>query len=438
MSTTKTTTNSSHKRRVRAGVVAVAALGRASAFAPPAFHVVSPTRTVGDDRAVGISYVERSASAHRPRMAADENADDEVAALRAAAAKYREESARLAKELGKDVPAEAEKKASSAATAEPRDVAQVFAATSAIDFAGGDASSQTTALNDLVAAGELSLWRSAASSPTSTTSGTLRTFPVTQATLESRSNGAVTAASLGIASDGGGGDGEVTLDDLKDATIVVAGVSFAAAIASLALLPENVGAGLSYLFALIPVLYLGVGSTAPGLIAGAINAVRGVGADADDTAAALDRVCRHEAGHFLCGYLCGLPVRSYEVTDGVPRVEFHPCADGVSGVATAPPRELERDEIAALAVVALSGSVAEAVGLGQARGGRNDLVELDGLFRRSKEFLGAAAQQNMTRWGALVAYQLIRANNDRYERLVTAFKEQKSVAECIAVLEATS
>ena len=133
----------------------------------------------------------------------------------------------------------------------------------------------------------------------------------------------------------------------------------------------------------------------------------------------------------LCGYLCGLPVKNYEITDtGYPCVEFAPTGEG-----DATGRELGQEEIAALSVVAMSGSVAEALSLGDAKGGENDLLELQSLFQRSKEFIGAAKQQELTRWGALTSYQLITANKDKYEALVAAFKAKKSVAECVAVIE---
>ena len=64
-----------------------------------------------------------------------------------------------------------------------------------------------------------------------------------------------------------------------------------------------------------------------------------------------------------------------------------------------------------------------------------DLLELEGLFRRSEEFLGAQARQDLTRWGALTAYNLIQKNQDKYEKLVEAFKQKKSVAECVAAIE---
>ena len=146
------------------------------------------------------------------------------------------------------------------------------------------------------------------------------------------------------------------------------------------------------------------------------------------------RICAHEAGHFLCGYLCGLPIKSYTIAEnGFPCVEFHSSSDAD---AVSSRREFSKEEIATLSVVALSGSVAEALSFGEARGGESDLIELDRLLRRSKEFIGAQKQQDLTRWGALIAYNLIKANMGKYEKLVESFREKKSVAECIAEIEA--
>lgn len=369
-----------------------------------------------------------SSSSSGLHMAEESSAMDEVAALRAAAAKYREESNRLAKELGKPIIDTKSKKGSEAAVAAPvkkiRSREEILAVTSAIDFAAGDAASQSSTLNGLVDDGELSLWNSAAAAD----STALRTFPVTVGFLETRSDGKITADSLGV----DGSKQDVSLDDFKDATIAVAGGSFALAILSLIVLPDNTGAAFSYFFALLPIVYLGIGSSAPGLIAAAIAIFRG---DNEPDSDRNDRICRHEAGHFLCGYLCGLPVKNYQITEeGFPCVEFHPSVDLDAINAR---RELTSEEIAALSVVAMSGSVAEVIELGQAKGGQNDLLELDGLFRRSKQFMGAAKQQDMTRWGALAAYNLLKSNKAKYEGLVDAFKEKKSVAECIAIVESS-
>jgi len=411
----KTNRSSTRVSATRAAVLAAAAAGSAQAFAPAASFGAAPPRALSRPAGRGLAAA--------PRMAAN----DEVERLRAAAKKAREEAQALSNELGKDFDVRSDKEkaadreaavAAAAAAAKDLTAEEAASLSSTVDFNAGNAVEQNMQLDALRDSGDFVLWKSASKDQG------LRTYPVTLQFLESRTAGKVNGESLGIS-----GEMDVSLEDFKDATIAVVLGSTALAIGSLALLPENVGASLCYLFALIPVLYIGVGSTAPGIIAGAIAALRG---SADEKSQLNDRICRHEAGHFLCGYLCGLPIRSYsaDTDSGFPCVEFHPSAEGdASG------RELKKEELAALSVVAMSGSVAEALAFGQAKGGGNDLLELEGLFRRSEEFLGAQARQDLTRWGALTAYNLIQKNQDKYEKLVEAFKQKKSVAECVAAIE---
>ncbi|CAN0330974.1 unnamed protein product, partial [Hapterophycus canaliculatus] len=44
-----------------------------------------------------------------------------------------------------------------------------------------------------------------------------------------------------------------------------------------------------------------------------------------------ERRVRHEAAHFLSGYLCGLPIKSYKADGGTTQVEFYDSADGDMG-----------------------------------------------------------------------------------------------------------
>jgi len=361
------------------------------------------------------SFVTTSKRQHNALRMSSEG-QSEVEKLRAAAAKAREEAAQLAKELGKDID-----EAGNVATAAPKakesvSVQDIMSATSSIDFEGGNAASQSEQLDALVEAGDLTMWKTAVGS-------SLRTFPVSLQFLESRTNGKVTADALGF-----GSEDDVSMDDFKYATLGVTLGASVLGVLALALLPENIGATVCYLLALVPIAFIGIGSTAPGIIAGGIKTAKGT-ADTEDER--LDRICRHEAGHFLCGYMCGLPIKGYETTEnGVQCVEFHPSQEGpVTG------REFSPEEIAALACVAMSGSVAEILGLGDAKGGENDLIQLDGFFRRSQEFIGAQKQQDLTRWGALSSYNLINENRSKFDELVEAFKAQKSVPECIAILE---
>lgn len=306
--------------------------------------------------------------------------------------------------------------------APPKSPEELTACLQAIDFASS-AQDQVSALDSLREEGAISLYKSAT---VEAGSGDLRSFPVSLSMLEQRS--ALTSETLGI------GVEEVSLDDFKYATLWVTGGCSVVGVASLAFLPENVGATICYLVALIPILFLAIGSTAPAVIANAIVSLKG---EEDSGVSKVDRVCRHEAAHFLCGYLCGLPIADYATTEeNIPRVEFHDTFDGSSSsLQTAQPRELIQDEVNALAVVAMSGCVAEAMAFGKAEGTNSDLIGLELVFRRSAEFLGAEKQQDLTRWGALTAYRLLTQHQEKLDKLVQAFAAQRSVAECIRILE---
>mmetsp|Transcript_6232 Transcript_6232/g.14106 ORF Transcript_6232/g.14106 Transcript_6232/m.14106 type:complete len:402 (-) Transcript_6232:62-1267(-) len=351
----------------------------------------------------------------------------EVEKLRAAAAKAREEYEKLSAEYGKDVTSTKTKTVAAPVKKNLSfDEVQVIAKT--VNFESGDASTQSQALDGLVDSGDFSLWKSAVRrGPTSATSSMslLVPFPVTLNSLELRTDGKVTGESLGV-----GGEGDVAFEDFQDLTVAVVLGSTLLGILSLAVLPDNIGATFTYLFALIPIGFIGIGSVSPGIIAAAIVAARG-GGDKEEAEDQRERICRHEAGHFLCGYLCGLPVKNYAVGDtGVPCVEFH------TNAADAP--QLSEDALAALSVVAMSGSVAEIMEYESAKGGENDLLELQNCFRKSKEFIGAAKQQDLTRWGALTSYSLIKANKSQYEGLVEAFKQNKSLSDCVSIIEGTA
>lgn len=346
-----------------------------------------------------------------------ESSDDKIAALRAAAARAREEASKLEDALGRSGSNSAAAVAAKKSTAKASlSAEQIASLTSSITFSG-DAVAQATQLDELVSSGDFTLWKSA------TKDNNLRVFPVTLKFLEDRTSGKVNGDALGLS-----GELEVGLDDFKYATLGITLGCSVLGIASLALLPENIGATFCYFFALIPVLFLGLGSTAPGLIANVIARTKGT---ADDQDQRLERICRHEAGHFMAGYLCGLPVKGYSILDeGIPCVEFHSSPQGDASA-----RELSQEEIAVLSVVAMSGSVAEILKFQNAKGGESDLIELQGLFRRSKEFVGAQKQQDLTRWGALTAFQLLNKNLEKYEVLVDAFKSKRTVSECIALLQ---
>jgi len=314
-----------------------------------------------------------------------------------------------------------------------------------------DPQSFDQSLDQLLSSSTITLWKSAKTL-------TQQSFAVTLETLSSRTSGLVTPITLGVNSDGSminSSGKQISLEDFQDSTIAVTLGSTVLAIASLALLPSNIGATFCYLIAFIPIAWIAVGSVAPFILANIIgmtqdlstsssSAVKTVSTNTDFTE---KRIYCHEAGHFLCGYLCGLPIQRYSIPSKKDKISSKSFFDARDSVNSKAPQvefvyslqdasQLTSKEIAALSVVALSGSVAEIISCGSAQGGAGDLTELDLIFRkRSKEFIGAQRQEELTRWGALTAYQLLTKNKEAYEKLIVAFEQGKSVLDCIAIIE---
>jgi len=242
------------------------------------------------------------------------------------------------------------------------------------------------------------------------------------------------AVSLGIM------ENEADLDTIKNYT---AGVFVVFSIAAIAfgelgaqLFPgKNVGPTITYVLGAIPILFLSIGSVAPGLIVGLVSRIEdgkeGKGGNVDATG--VNRRVRHEAAHFLVGWLLGLPIADYSVEDQTSLVEFHPTQNGE----LQPGQRLAKGEVDKMCVVALSGAVGEALHFDSAFGGGQDLQTLQRLFLMSEERINAQQQQDQTRWGALKARELLRMYDKEYAALCKAFAEKRPVKECIAILESS-
>eukprot|EP00527_Entomoneis_sp_CCMP2396_P007227 CAMPEP_0198144130 /NCGR_PEP_ID=MMETSP1443-20131203/13364_1 /TAXON_ID=186043 /ORGANISM="Entomoneis sp., Strain CCMP2396" /LENGTH=366 /DNA_ID=CAMNT_0043807477 /DNA_START=51 /DNA_END=1151 /DNA_ORIENTATION=- len=348
--------------------------------------------TTGFSPSLSLSH----SATHRQSTFLKSSAQDEIARLRAAAAKARAEVDKLSKELGKDV-------VTISKSATPKKSTEELKAMLPALISEADVSKQAEQWAELKASKTVEGFGQAE----------LRTYPVSLQMLEQRSG--LSSESLGLEMT------KVDLDDFKNSLVFVLAGSSIGGVASLAFLPENVGATFCYFFALVPILFVSIGSSAPGLIADVIASVKGKDGE---QVPAQERICRHEAAHFCCGYWCGMPVSKYSVEDGVARVEFSVSSSKYGST-----------EIAALAVTALAGLAGEALKYGSAEGAQADLMQLDAVFRRSEEFIKSGDQQDITRWGALTASNLLKTNEAKYEKVVDAFSRQASVEECIEILE---
>jgi len=220
---------------------------------------------------------------------------------------------------------------------------------------------------------------------------------------------------------------EMNLDELKYALGAVVAFSAVSAVLSGSLIGGNVGATFTYIFALLPIIFLGIGSSAPGVIIAAINLIKG-NSDAEFS----NRRVVHEAAHFLAGYLLGLPIKSYKVDGPTTEVEFF---DTLEGDQVSLNRMLTNDEIIPLSIVAMAGAVAEIKEYKTATGSAQDLEYLGQLMVRTRPVISNSDQENITRWAALEASRLVSKHSKELEALVKAFSEKKTVPECIAALE---
>jgi hypothetical protein len=356
----------------------------------------------------------------QPRRHALRASDDDAAALLEAANKLRAEAAALETE------AQAEAVALESARAEQQKAVAPAPATVATTpppvseprlapsaFAGIDASREkfVSTLTSLKASGSVTKWQSAA---------------LVADGAENPTEARVRAAT--------GIDGardllsqeEVSNDQLGALTAGVFVVSAILAIASGALIGGNVGASFTYIFAVLPIVFLGVGSSSPGVIVALYGIVRGAAEDVSE------RRRRHESAHLVAGYKLGLPVAEYSAGDR-PRVEFY-YEQG---------RPYSRDEAEALACVALSGAVGECEAFGQAKGAQQDFADLQDIFDRVQPPLTPAEQQAATRRACLNAYGVLygkrsRKNDEAVAAVDAAMARGATLGEVVCALENAS
>lgn len=214
----------------------------------------------------------------------------------------------------------------------------------------------------------------------------------------------------------------------NDAAFLIATVGTTSVLALISglVLPGDWGFFVPYLIGGISIAVLAVGSTAPGLLQFAINQFSQVYPDYRE------RCVRHEAAHFLVGYLLGVPISGYSLDVGYVHTDFVEAKLQCRLVE----KKLSDDEVDVLAVLAMAGVAAEGLKYEEVTGQTGDLYDLQRILLRSERKLSDGAQQNMTRWAVFQALSLIKNNQTAYDALMLAMGQRKSVAECIKAIEA--
>merc|ERR1711966_376195 len=151
-------------------------------------------------------------------------------------------------------------------------------------------------------------------------------------------------------------------------------------------LPGDWGAFGSYLIGGISLAVLAVGSTAPGLLVVAIDRFARISPEYRN------RIARHEAAHFLVGYMLGTPVAGYSLGLGTAHVDFQQAklerkVDGNISIS--------EQTMLPLACMSMAGVAAEAMAFEDVRGQEGDLRDLQRLLNRAEPKLSAQAQQQL-------------------------------------------
>eukprot|EP00242_Pyramimonas_sp_CCMP2087_P009257 CAMPEP_0198210600 /NCGR_PEP_ID=MMETSP1445-20131203/20937_1 /TAXON_ID=36898 /ORGANISM="Pyramimonas sp., Strain CCMP2087" /LENGTH=356 /DNA_ID=CAMNT_0043884697 /DNA_START=99 /DNA_END=1169 /DNA_ORIENTATION=+ len=208
--------------------------------------------------------------------------------------------------------------------------------------------------------------------------------------------------------------------------VSVVGVTSVLAVVSLATLPGEWGLWVPFFVGGSAFAVLAVGSTAPGLLEIPIKFFSQVFPDYRE------RVLRHEAGHFLVAYFCGVPATGYSLDLGKEHTDLIEAklqrrlnAKG----------KLNASEVDVLAMIAMAGIAAEGMTYDAVTGQNADLLLLQRMLNRSEEKLPQNSQIDLTRWAVCQAATVIKENQAAYEKLMAAMKDGASVSKCIEAIE---
>jgi len=189
---------------------------------------------------------------------------------------------------------------------------------------------------------------------------------------------------------------------------------------------------LGYSSALFPVILLGIGSIAPGLIGEALYRFKLV-----TNEESRKRDVRKNAGKFLTGYICGLPVAKFSQGNPSNTVEFFQIRPSdVIDTTKIEKNKIKQIDIARSSIVCMAGSVAECIDFGVASGTNpGDVNLLNELMNTVEPSFTSDQIQNHIRWSALTAWEILDEYKEEYQRLLVAFEKGLPMEECIAVIE---
>lgn len=150
------------------------------------------------------------------------------------------------------------------------------------------------------------------------------------------------------------------------------------------------------------------------------------------------RVVRHEAGHFLVASMLGIPISGYALNAWEAFKQGQSAGGGVQFDDRELRSQLEKGTVSAqlfdrYCTVWMAGIAAEKLVYGKAEGGAEDRLKLKAILAQNRR--SATDVELKERWAILQATNLIEANRDVYEALVSAMEKRATVAECCKILD---
>jgi len=194
-----------------------------------------------------------------------------------------------------------------------------------------------------------------------------------------------------------------------------------------ATLPGDWGAFGSYLIGGSSLAVLAVGSTAPGLLKVAIDRFARVNPEYRA------RIAKHEAAHFLVGYMLGTPVAGYSLGLGTAHTDFLEAKleRKVYGRIA-----IKEETMLPLACISMAGVAAEAMAYDEVQGQEADLRDLQRILNKCEPKLSDSQQQAVTRWAVWQAASMLKKHEKSFDALTEKMTQGATVAECLQAIEA--
>ena len=197
------------------------------------------------------------------------------------------------------------------------------------------------------------------------------------------------------------------------------------------ILPLSIGVknllGLMALF--LPLLFIGLNIISPSFRFDFLN---NKSSSSQIAGTSVERISYHEAGHFLLGYLLGIPIVKYDIS-GEKDAGTELSTDAILDRKMTLNYEENLDIIGALLCISMGGVVAESLRFGSSLGGSQDFVFAFSLMRDFK--IPSKEREGYLRGGVLNALVLLTEYRDTLDEVAEAMKESRTVEDCFVVIE---